>query len=226
MIRLENVEKIYPPGVPALKSINLKIERGEFVSIVGKSGAGKTTLLRLIYGEEKPTKGEVWFEELRVDTISFKDLPFLRRKIGVVFQDFKLLENKTAFENIAFILEILGKEEEFIIREVAEVLDLVGLLGRSEHFPRQLSGGEKQRVAIARAIIHRPQLLIADEPTGNLDPLTSQEIIDILLKINQMGTTVLIATHNKDIVNRLRKRVIVLEKGEIIKDENGSKFLI
>lgn len=226
MIRFEGVTKIYNPETVALKSISFNIDQGEFASVVGKSGAGKTTLLKLLIAEEKPTEGKVFFEDQDVHELSALELPELRRRIGVVFQDYKLLPSKTTFENVAFVMEMLGAKEEDISRDVSEVLEIVGLVRRADHFPVQLSGGERQRVAIARALVHRPQLIIADEPTGNLDPYNQRDIVRLLARVNEMGTTVLLATHNKEVINTLGKRVITLDEGAIIRDEQKGRFVI
>ncbi|MCC6520370.1 cell division ATP-binding protein FtsE [Candidatus Nomurabacteria bacterium] len=221
MIYFNNVSKVYPNSVLSLEDINLSIGQGEFVSIVGHSGAGKTTLTKLILAEEKPTTGSVFYHSLDIHTLGHDAMINLRRRIGIVFQDFRLLPNKTAYENIAFAMEAVGKTDEEIASDVPHVLELVDLSNRVYHFPHQMSGGEKQRLAIARAIINQPELIIADEPTGNLDPVNTLEVIQILKKINDLGTTVILTTHNKDVINALGKRVITLEKGKIIKDEKG-----
>jgi cell division transport system ATP-binding protein len=221
MIYFNNVSKIYPNSVLSLEDINLSIGQGEFVSIVGHSGAGKTTLTKLILAEEKPTTGSVFYHSLDIHTLGHDAMINLRRRIGIVFQDFRLLPNKTAYENIAFAMEAVGKTDEEIASDVPHVLELVDLSNRVYHFPHQMSGGEKQRLAIARAIINQPELIIADEPTGNLDPVNTLEVIQILKKINDLGTTVILTTHNKEVINALGKRVITLEKGKIIKDEKG-----
>ena len=226
MIRFQNVTKIYPPNTVALDGVTFDVERGEFVSIVGRSGAGKTTLLRMLLAEEAPTRGRVFFNKQDVHKLKRHQLPRLRRSIGVVFQDYKLLSYHTAFENVAYALEVLGLSEDIIARDVPQVLDLVGLTGKVYNFPHQLSGGEKQRVAIARAIIMRPQALIADEPTGNLDPYHSKEIIRLLMRINELGTTVVLSTHGMEIVNTLGKRVITLENGKVVKDERQGNFTL
>ena len=226
MIYFDNVSKKYPDGTHSLESIMLSISPGEFVSIVGHSGAGKTTITKLILAEEKPTEGIVSFESKDIHKLSNKALTDFRRQIGIVFQDFRLLTNKTAYENIAFAMEATGKTDEEIEMDVPRVLDLVDLSHRINNFPHQLSGGEKQRLAIARAIITQPSVIIADEPTGNLDPINANDIINILRKINDMGTTVILTTHNKDIVEALGKRVITLEKGKIIRDDKGGKYVI
>ena len=226
MIRLQNITKIYSPGITALENISFEINKKEIVSIVGRSGAGKTTLIRLLLAEEKPTKGRIFFDGQDVHKIKRSKLPDLRRKIGVVFQDYKLLPQKTAWENITYALEVIGASDEEIKKDVSQVLEIVGLTARAENFPHELSGGEKQRVAIARALIHRPCAILADEPTGNLDPYHTGEIINLLLKINNLGTTVILATHDKEIINALDKRVITLEGGRIIRDEERGRFIL
>lgn len=214
-----DVHKTYPNGVPALNGINVQINSGEFVYIVGPSGAGKSTFIRLIYREEVPTKGEILINDMKVNELKDKEIPFLRREIGVVFQDFKLLPKLTVYENVAFALEVIEESPENIRDRVMEVLDLVGLKNKARSIPDELSGGEQQRVSIARAIANRPKILIADEPTGNLDPDTSWSIMRILEEINDRGTTVIMATHSKEIVNTIKKRVIAIENGVIVRDE-------
>lgn len=226
MIYFDKVSKIYSDTSIALEDISFAVNQGEFVSIVGQSGAGKTTLLKLFLAEEKPTSGSVFFESLDVHSLHKKDVHKLRKKIGVVFQDFRLLPTKTAYENVAFAMQAAGKTDEDIKENVPQVLEVVGLLEKSFHFPNELSGGERQRVAIARAIINRPDVIIADEPTGNLDPLNVQEIMGLFKKINELDTTVILTTHNKDIINSLGKRVITLEKGRIVRDDKKGKYVI
>ncbi len=226
MVYFEKVTKIYSPTSTALEDVDFSIEPQEFISLVGQSGSGKTTLLKLLLAEEKPTSGKVFFESQDVHSLSKNELPHLRRRIGCVFQEFRLLPSKTAYENIAFAMEAAGKTDEDINENVSQVLEVVGLSDKSWHFPHELSGGEKQRVAIARAIVNQPDLIIADEPTGNLDPLNTREVIEILKKINEIGTTVLMATHNKDVVNSLGKRVVTIEKGKIIRDDKGGRYVI
>ena len=222
MIYFNNVSKIYKDAT-ALLDITFTVEAGEFVSIVGHSGAGKTTLTKMILAEENPTDGTVFFESIDVHKLKSKDLTKLRRRIGVVFQDYKLLLNKTAYENIAFAMEAVGKTEEEITSDVPHVLELVDLSHRTTHFPHQMSGGEQQRLAIARAIINQPELIIADEPTGNLDPVNTHEIVQILKKINDLGTTVILTTHNRGVIESINKRVITMENGKIIRDTKNSK---
>lgn len=226
MIYFDKVSKDYPDSPPALADINLTIEPGEFVSIVGQSGAGKTTMLKMILAEERPTKGQVFFESVNIHQLSKGSIPHIRRRIGSVFQDFKLLPNKTAYENIAFIMEAAGRSDEDIKSDVPYVLELVGLKDKSWHFPRQLSGGEKQRVAIARAIVNQPDLLIADEPTGNLDPVNTEEIVQIFKKINDIGTTIMLTTHNKGVIDGLQKRVVTMEDGRIVRDDKHGKYVL
>jgi cell division transport system ATP-binding protein len=224
MVKFESVSKLYKDNSLALENINLEIREGEFISIVGPSGAGKSTLLKLIYAEEMPTEGNVYFNGRPLNTISKRKMPFHRRVIGTVFQDSKLLHKKTVFENVAYALEVLGAPAEEIQEDVPQILEIVGLGNMMEKFPQQLSGGEKQKVAMARALIHKPIIIIADEPTGNLDPVSSVEIVDLLLKINELGTTVLLASHDKDIVNKAQKRVLVMDKGKILSDYAKGKY--
>ncbi|MCX6766479.1 MAG: cell division ATP-binding protein FtsE [Candidatus Moranbacteria bacterium] len=228
MIEFRNVKKIYTGGINtiALDEISFVIEKEEFVSLVGHSGAGKSTLLKLLYAEEKPTSGEIFFNGEDISNLTPKQLPFYRRRIGTVFQDFKLLPRKTLFENVAFALEVSDHSDKEINELVPQILEIVGLAHKLDSYPREISGGEQQRVAIARALVHRPPLIIADEPTGNLDPISSWGIIQLLLKINKLGTTILLATHNKDIVNRVKKRVITLDQGKIIRDHSKGRYAI
>lgn len=225
MIYFDGVSRIYDDHA-AVRDVTLKIEPGEFLSIVGHSGAGKTTLLRLLLAEERPTAGAVFFESVNVHHIKPRHVPEYRRRIGTVFQDFRLLPNKTAYENIAFAMEAGGRTDEEIRSDVPQVLELVDLGNKMFHFPGELSGGEKQRVAIARAIISQPDVIIADEPTGNLDPVATYDIIQILKKINDMGTTVILTTHNKGIIDSLKKRVITMEDGRIIRDDKHGKYIL
>jgi cell division transport system ATP-binding protein len=231
MIKFESVSKIYPTHskssqIVALEEVSFSVGKGEFISIVGRSGAGKTTLLKLLLGEEKPTSGKIFFEDQDICRIKSEHLPFLRRRIGAVFQDYKLIPSKRTFENVAYALEVIGATNEDISRDVPQILDIVGLSERSNNFPRELSGGEKQRAAIARALIHRPDIILADEPTGNLDPYNASDIIKLLVKINEMGTTVILATHDKQVINSLGKRVITLDDGRIIRDEEKGRFIL
>ena len=226
MIRFQNVSKIYPAGVIAVDDVTFEVKEKEFVSLVGKSGAGKTTLLRMLLVEEKPNKGRVFFSDQDIQKIKSSQVPELRKKIGAVFQDYKLIPSKTTAENIAYVMEVIGASEKEIDRDLAEVLDIVGLTSKACNFPAELSGGERQRVAIARALIHRPKVILADEPTGNLDPYNTLEIIRLLQKINEMGTTVILATHNREVVNSLGRRVITLQSGKIIRDEAVGRFVL
>ena len=226
MITFQNVTKIYPPDTVALEDVSFKIDEGEFVLVAGRSGAGKTTLLKLILVQERPTKGKVIFEKQEVHKIKKNKLPYLRRKIGAVFQDYKLLEFKTVYENVAFALEVVGATDEEISRNVPRILEIVGLGDKANNFPKQLSAGERQRAAIARALIHRPKVILADEPTGNLDPYNTSEIIDLLEKINSLGTTVILATHNKEIIKKLKKRVITLKEGRLLGDDEKGRFIL
>jgi len=225
MIYFNNVTKKYSGSV-SLEDINITITQGEFVAIVGHSGAGKTTLTKLILAEESPTGGTVFFESKDIHKLSSKDLTKFRRKVGIVFQDFRLLPNKTAYENIAFALEAIEKNEHEIAQDVPHVLELVDLTSKASLFPHQLSGGEKQRLAIARAIITQPDLIIADEPTGNLDPINTSEVINLLKKINDLGTTVILTTHNRNVVDQVKKRVITLENGRVIRDDKDGKYML
>jgi len=231
MLSFKNITKIYSSHsgsnpIVALDNVSFEIGKKEFVSIVGRSGAGKTTLLRLVIGEEKPTRGEIFFDGVKVNALKKNQLPFLRRRIGIVFQDYKLFSSKTAYENVAYVMEVMGASDRDIARDVPQVLDLVGLTHRKDNFPSELSGGERQRLAIARALIHRPDLILADEPTGNLDPYHTFDIIKLLLKIYELGTTVILATHDKEIINSLGKRVITLEKGKVVRDEQKGRFVL
>jgi len=226
IVVFENVTKDYPGGVNALHDVSFRVFSGEFISLVGSSGAGKSTLLKLIYAEEIPTAGTIYFKGRPIKDINRKHLPFFRRNIGTIFQDYKLLPQKTAFENIAYALEVDGRSAKEIREEVGELLEIVGLGGKGEKFPRELSGGEQQRVAIARALIHHPQIICADEPTGNLDPVSTKEITDLLLEINSYGTTVIVATHKKEVVDQLGKRVISLIDGRLRHDEAKGKYNI
>ncbi|KKW20676.1 MAG: Cell division ATP-binding protein FtsE [Parcubacteria group bacterium GW2011_GWA1_51_12] len=225
MIFFDNVSKIYSPTSTALEGVTLRIQPKEFVSLVGPSGSGKTTLLRLLIAEERPTEGRVFFDQDEITALRPKELPYLRRRIGKVFQDYRLLPTKTAMENVAFAMEASGKSAEEILHDVPQVLELVGLTDKMSHFPHELSGGELQRVAIARALVNRPEVFLADEPTGNLDPVNTWEIIRLLLKINELGTTVILATHDKEIIDALDRRVIELEKGRVVRDEERGKYI-
>ena len=230
MITLENVSKEYlahgrhPKPIVALRDVNLTINAGEFVSIVGTSGAGKSTLIRLLIAEEKPSHGSITIVDRDITKLKSSQLPYYRRKVGVVFQDFKLLPNKTVAENIAFALEVSDVSSSEIATRVPRILNLVGLTDRTNLYPDELSGGERQRTAIARALVHSPRILIADEPTGNLDPDNTWEVIDLLERINRAGTVVFLATHNKAVVDKLRRRVIVIDRGRVVSDEARSGY--
>ncbi len=229
MINFQSVSKIYRVNghtSTALEDVDFNINPSEFVSLVGRSGAGKSTVIKLLIGEEKPTKGKVIVSSHDVNKLKSNQLPHLRRHIGVIFQDFRLLINKTAYENVAFALEVAGRPQLEIEEFVPQALEMVGLADKMHNFPSELSGGEKQRVAIARAMINHPDVLIADEPTGNLDPFNTSEIIKLLLKINELGTVVILATHNKEIIDGLGRRVISLENGRMIKDEEKGKYTL
>lgn len=226
MIKFEKVTKIYPDKTTVLQDVSFEIKEGEFVSIVGKSGAGKTTLVRLILGLEAPSSGEVFFNGINVAEASSVQLQEIRRRIGGIHQDYKLLPNKTVYENVAYIMQVEGKENEEIDSEVPKILDIIGLKEKVNNFPSELSGGEKQRLAIARALVNHPDIIIADEPTGNLDPYNTYEVISLLQKINQAGRTVILATHDREVINKLQKRVITLENGRIIRDEAAGRFII
>ena len=226
MIRFRHVTKYYPPDVYAVKGVNLHIKPGEFVSIIGQSGSGKTTLIKLLTAEEQLSSGNIIISGWDVSSIRDNEIPLLRRQIGVIFQDYKLLPQKTIFENIAFALEVCGGTNKKIKTMVPQILRVVSLLDKADKYPHQLSGGEKQRVAIARALIHRPKILVADEPTGNLDLANTRDIIDLLKKINQLGTTVLLVTHDREVVNMLKKRVVVLDRGEVVSDQAIGRYVL
>ena len=226
LIDFRNISKHYSGSTSALSNITLSIQEGEFVSIVGQSGTGKTTLVKLLIAEESPSEGRILVGGWDITNIKQRELPILRRQIGVVFQDFKLLPKKTITENIAFALEVAGYTVERIASVVPQLLKIVGLEHKSDRFPRQLSGGEQQRVVIARALAHRPKILVADEPTGNLDSINTQEIIELLKKINEFGTTVLLVTHNKDVVNNLKRRVVMLDGGRVISDQEKGRYIL
>ena len=227
MIVFDNVSKVYNDDSVALKDINFKVKSGEFISIVGQSGAGKSTLLKLIFAEEKPTKGNVFIKGKNISKIKNNRLPILRRHIGVIFQDFKLLDKKTVFENVAFAMEVSGRSDIDIKEDVPQVLEIVGLSDKTNNYTTELSGGEKQRVSIARALVHRPDVIIADEPTGNLDLINTWDIVQLLTKINQYGTTIVLATHNREIVNLINKRVVTIDNGMITRDQiDKGKYLI
>ncbi len=224
MISFKNVSKAYTAESAALNQVSVEIPTGDFVSIVGQSGAGKSTLLKLLSAEERPTDGQIVIDGWDITKIKRWQVPHLRRQIGVVFQDFKLLPKRTVFENVAFAMEVGGASTHTIRESAPHILKLVNLLEKADSYPPKLSGGEKQRVAIARALAYKPQILLADEPTGNLDALHSWDIVQLLIKINKLGTTVLLATHNDDIVNALKKRVLTLNKGKIISDQQGGTY--
>ena len=226
MIAFHNVSKVYMDQAPILEDVNFKIEPKEFVSLVGKSGVGKSTVIKLLIGQERPTKGRIVLGDYEVSRLKPKEMAHFRRQIGTIFQDFRLLPTKTAYENVAFAMEVGGHPQSEIDNLVPKVLDMVGLADRGGNFPNELSGGEKQRVAIARAMIHRPSVIIADEPTGNLDPINEADIIRLLVKINELGTTVILATHSKDVVDGLGRRVITLDNGKIIRDEKAGKYIL
>ncbi len=226
MIVFEKITKVYPDGTVALSEATVSIAPKEFVSIVGHSGAGKTTLIKMLLGEERPTSGKVFYESLDINKLKKSEISNFRRRIGTVFQDFRLLPNKTIYENIAFAMEISGRSEEEIHSDVPYVLELVDLLHKAMNFPHELSGGEKQRVAIARAIVNQPDVVVADEPTGNLDPINTNEIIKILKKINDLGTTVILTTHNKGVIDSLGKRVITMEKGKVVRDDTSGRYVM
>ena len=224
MLEFIEVNKIYNNDVCALKDLSFKVEDGEFVFLIGASGAGKTSIIKMLLREIKPTSGEIIVDNVNIVKLRNRKIPELRKTMGVVFQDFRLLEGKTVFDNIKYPLQILGVSKKEITRRVNEILELVGLSDRASSFPNQLSGGEQQRVCIARALVNRPKYLIADEPTGNLDPNTSEDIMKLLLDVNAKGTTVIVSTHDKDIVNKLKKRVISMDHGEMINDEERGGY--
>lgn len=226
MIYFENISKIYPDQSEALSDINLGIEAQEFVSIVGHSGAGKTTLLKILLAEEHPTHGSVFFGSADIHNLKRSEMNELRRRVGTIFQDFRLVPDKTVFENVAFAMEVAGRTDEEIQSDVPHALDLVDLAHKAWSFPHQLSGGEKQRVAIARALVNQPDVLVADEPTGNLDPVNTYDIVQILKKINDLGTTIILTTHNKGIIDSIGGRVITMENGRIVRDEVDGKYVI
>lgn len=227
MIEFKDISTIYDDDFVALDHVNLDIKDGEFVSLVGPSGAGKSTLLKLLTRELTPNGGQVLVDSVDLAELSSKEIPLLRRKIGTVFQDFKLLARKNAFENVAFALEVCGTEPGTIQEDVPKVLNIVGLAEKAKNFPHQMSGGERQRLAIARALIHRPKIILADEPTGNLDLVNSYDVVKLLMKINEFGTTVLLATHNREIVNAIGKRVVTMERGKVVRDQTEQgKYII
>lgn len=232
MIRFNDVTKIYRlrragnDNITALEGISFGVEEGEFVSVVGRSGAGKTTLFKLVLAEETPSRGSILFKDQNIYKLKQSKLNSLRRSIGAVFQDYKLLPNMNVYENIAYVMKVIGAGDAEIKCNVPRILEIVELENRQKNYPAELSGGERQRVAIARALIHRPEVVLADEPTGNLDPYHTLDILRLLLKINEMGTTILLATHNREIVNKLKRRVVTLEKGKVIRDEKNGRFAL
>jgi cell division transport system ATP-binding protein len=225
MIYFDKVSKHYGE-TKAVEEVTLSVAPKEFVSIVGHSGAGKTTLLRLLLAEEKPTGGSVFFESINVNDLPLSSLHHYRRKIGTVFQDFKLIPNKTAYENIAFAMEAAGRTDAEIASDVPYILELVNLADKAHNFPNQLSGGEQQRIAIGRAIINQPEVVVADEPTGNLDPINTFEVVEILKKINELGTTVIITTHNKGVVEAIGRRVVTMDRGKVVRDDISGKYVL
>lgn len=226
MIEFQHVTKKYSSSIIAVDDVNFKIAKGEFVALVGPSGAGKSTLIKMLIREEMPSSGRILVAERDIFQLRERELPYYRRKVGVIFQDFKLLSKKTVYENVAFALEVAGVFTSIIKKRVPEMLALVGLENRSNALSEELSGGEKQRVSIARALVHEPKLLIADEPTGNLDPVNSWEIMELLFKINKQGTVVLLATHNKEVVDAINKRVITMKDGKVVSDKENGKYII
>ena len=226
MIVFQNVTRVYPPGIVGVQNASLRVQAGEFVSVVGQSGTGKTTLAKLMIGEERPDRGTISIGGWDITHIRSSEIPFLRRQIGVVFQDFKLLPQKTIAENVAFALEVCSAPPEHIRDIVPHVLKLVGIAEKADRYPHQLSGGQKQRAVIARALVHRPKILVADEPTGNLDTINTRDIIELLKTINGFGTTVLLVTHNREVVNALKRRVITLEDGSIVNDREVGRYSI
>ncbi|OHA15505.1 MAG: cell division ATP-binding protein FtsE [Candidatus Taylorbacteria bacterium RIFCSPLOWO2_02_FULL_43_11] len=226
MIHFDKVTKVYPDKSVALKEVSFNVQPAEFVSVVGHSGAGKTTLIKMILAEERPTSGVVFFQQVDIHSLLPRAMNEVRRKIGAVFQDFRLLPNKNAYENIAFAMEAAGRTDEEIASDVPHVLDLVGLSHKMRSFPHELSGGERQRIGIARAIVNQPDVILADEPTGNLDPLNTHEIIQILKKINDLGTTVILTTHNKGVIDSLGRRVVTMEEGRIVRDDPTGRYVL
>lgn len=224
MIKMENVTKVYENGAVGLRDFNLQIDRGDFVFVVGSSGSGKSTFIRLLLKEVEPTDGKIIINGTDITTLKRRQIPYLRRKIGVVFQDFRLLPSKTVYENVAFAMQVVETNPKIIRRNVPQILAMVGLAKKINAYPNQLSGGEQQRVALARAIINRPPILLADEPTGNLDPDTAWEIMDLIQEINRNGTTVVISTHAKDIVDKMQKRVVAINKGVVLRDVEGGGY--
>lgn len=226
MIKFQNLTKVYPRDTVALENISFDVKEGEFVSIVGKSGAGKTTLIRLFLALEEPTSGDVFYNNINVHNIKPGKLQKMRRKVGVVYQDYRLLSAKTVYENISYVMAVKGMEDKKIRQEIPKILELTGLSEKVCNFPEELSGGEQQRLAIARALVNQPDLVIADEPTGNLDPYNTYEVISLLKRINEMGKTVLLATHDREVINKLGKRVITLDGGKKVRDDEEGRFII
>ena len=224
IVRLENVTKVYGNKTIGLDHVTTNIHKGEFVFLIGASGAGKSTFLKLLFREEKPTSGKIYVGNKNISLLKTKELNMLRKNIGVVFQDFRLLEDRTAYENIAYAMEVLGYSKKDIQDRVPKILKKVGMIHRQDHYPQQLSGGEQQRIAIGRAIINSPKILLADEPSGNVDPSTAVEIMDIFKEINSVGTTIIMATHDRFIVDQLAKRVIELKKGQVLRDQEGGRY--
>jgi cell division transport system ATP-binding protein len=225
IIKFENVSKLYPPAGLALQDLNLVFEPGEIASLVGRSGAGKTTLIKLLIGEEKPTEGQIFFRDYLINKADNETLSLIRQKIGVVFQDYKLLSGKTAYDNVAYILAVIGASDKDIKRDVPRVLNIVNLEGKADYYPYQLSGGEKQRLAIARALIHQPEVIIADEPSGNLDSYNTWDIVEILKRVNKLGTTVIVATHDKEVIRQMDGRIVTLKEGRVVSDSRDSNFV-
>jgi cell division transport system ATP-binding protein len=226
MIKFNNVSKVYADKSVALDGVSFGVKAGEFISVVGHSGAGKTTLIKMILAEERPSDGQIFFQSVDIHALKPKHMNQIRRRIGAIFQDFRLLPNLSAFENIAFAMEASGRTDDEILADVPHILDLVGLSHKANNFPHELSGGEKQRVAIARAIVNQPDVILADEPTGNLDPINTREIVQILRKINDLGTTVILTTHNKGVIDSLGKRVITLGEGRVLRDDPTGKYIL
>lgn len=226
MIYFDRVTKIYNPESVALDDVTLSVAPGEFVSVVGHSGAGKTTLLKMLLAEDRPTEGSVFYQSADIHALPKQELSLYRRRLGMVFQDFRLLPTKTAYENIAFAMEAAGRDDDEIAADVPHVLELVDLADKMWNFPNELSGGEKQRVAIARAIVNQPDVIIADEPTGNLDPINTYEVVQILKKVNDLGTTILLTTHNKGVIDSLGKRVITMDTGKIVRDDPSGRYIL
>lgn len=226
IIEIAGVSKIYPPNIQALDSVSFNIYENEFVSVVGRSGAGKSTLIKMLIGEEKPSAGRIFFEDEDISQLSKREIPALRRKIGIIFQDFRLLPIRTAYENIAFTMEVNGLTHQEIKQNTLKILSIIGLQDRASNFPHELSGGEKQRIAIGRALALRPRVLVADEPTGNLDPIHTWDVINLLVKINELGTTVILASHDKEVINSLGKRVVSMVDGRIARDEREGRYYL